>query len=75
MDGFPYTKNGKTYMVNYYSTSSEYSAPEVFLKTTFHGHTAFKNSEDPDDMYVIESDGSLGGYYMGDRASTFPKVN
>lgn len=65
-----YQKNGKCYMVNYYG-GSKYSEPERYIKTTFRGRTAFKNAEDPADMYVINANGDLDGYYEGDLATTF----
>lgn len=68
-----YQKNGNCYMVNYYG-GSNYGDPERYYKTSYHGHTAFKNAEDPNDMYVINSYGDLDGYYEGDLASTFPQT-
>lgn len=68
-----YQKNGKCYMVNHYGDSN-YGDPERFIKTTYRGRTAFKNAEDPADMYVINSNGDLDGYYEGDLASTFPQT-
>ena len=68
-----YQKNGRCYMVNYYG-GSNYGDPELYYKTTYHGLTAFKNAEDPEDMYVINSNGDLDGYYYGDLASTFGKT-
>jgi len=66
-----YQKGGKCYMVNYYS-NGKYDDPVLFYRTKMNGRTAFKNSEDLDDVYVIESDGSLGGYYQGDCGAVFP---
>ena len=68
-----YQKNGKCYMVNHYG-GSNYGDPERYIKTTYRGRTAFKNAEDPADMYVINSNGDLDGYYEGDLASTFPQT-
>lgn len=65
-----YQKNGKCYMVNYYG-GSNYSDPELYIKTTFRGCVAFKNAEDPADMYVVNRNGDLDGYYEGDLATTF----
>lgn len=65
-----YQKNGRCYMVNYYG-GSNYGDPELYYKTTYHGRTAFKNAEDPADMYVINSNGDLDGYYDGDLVTTF----
>lgn len=68
-----YQKNGNCYLVNYFG-GNEYDEPERFIKTTYHGHTAFKNAEDPADMYVINSNGDLDGYFEGDLATTFPQA-
>ena len=68
-----YQKNGRCYMVNYYG-GSNYSDPELYIKTTWRGRTAFKNAEDPADMYVINSNGDLDGYYDGDLATTFSQT-
>lgn len=68
-----YQKGGKCYMVNYYG-GSNFGDPERYIKTTYGGHTAFKNAEDPADMYVINSYGDLDGYYDGDLATTFPQT-
>lgn len=67
-----YQKNGRCYMVNYYGDSN-YGDPELYYKTTFGGHTAFENAEDPADMYVINSNGDLDGYNDGDLVITFRK--
>ncbi len=69
-----YQKGGRCYMVNYYG-GSNYGDPELYYKTTYQGGTAFKNSEDPNDVYVINSNGDLDGYYAGDYAGTFAKAN
>lgn len=68
-----YQKGNKCYMVNYYG-GSNYGEPERFIKTTYRGRTAFKNAEDPDDVYVINGEGNLDGYYCGDYASTFTQA-
>lgn len=68
-----YKKGGRCYMVNYYG-STNYGEPELYIKTTYHGSPAFKNAEDPADMYVINSNGDLDGYYGGDLATTFPQT-
>ena len=68
-----YKKNNTCYMVNYYG-GSNYGEPERYIKTTFRGCTAFKNAEDPNDVYVINDDGNLDGYYEGDLACTFSKA-
>ena len=69
-----YQKKGKCYMVNYYG-GTNYGDPELYYKTTYRGHTAFKNAEDPDDMYVINSNGDLDGYAFGELACTFPSTS
>lgn len=68
-----YQKGGRCYMVNYYG-GSKYGDPELYYKTTYRGRTAFKNAEDPADVYVINRNGDLDGYYDGDLASTFPQT-
>ena len=68
-----YQKENNCYMVNYYG-GSNYGEPERFIKTTFRGCTAFKNAEDPNDIYVINRDGNLEGYYEGDLACTFSQA-
>lgn len=68
-----YQKKGKCYMVNFYG-GSKYSDPERYIKTTYEGCTAFKNVEDPADMYIINNNGDLDGYYDGDLASTFSRI-
>ena len=68
-----YQKNNRCYMVNYYG-GTKYSEPELYIKTTWHGRTAFKNAEDPADMYVINNNGDLDGYYEGDLATTFSQT-
>ena len=65
-----YQKNGRCYMVNYYG-GTNFGDPERYIKTTYRGRTAFKNAEDPADMYVINGNGDLDGYYDGDLATTF----
>lgn len=57
-------------MVNYYG-GNNYSDPERLIKATWRGRTAFKNAEAPADMYAINSNGDLDGYYEGDSATTF----
>ncbi len=66
-----YQKGGKCYMVNYFG-GTNFDEPERYIKTTYRGRTAFKNAEDPNEIYVINSDGDLDGYSYGDLASTFP---
>lgn len=68
-----YQKNGRTYMVNYYGGNS-YGDEELYRKTTYRGRTAFVNADDPDDMYVINANGDLDGYNMGDLATTFSRI-
>lgn len=68
-----YQKGNNCYMVNYYG-GTNYGEPERFIKTKFKGRTAFKNAEDPADMYVINKYGDLEGYYEGDLACTFSKT-
>lgn len=69
-----YQKGDKCYMVNDYG-DGKYDDPERFIKTTYHGQAAFKNAEDPNDMYVINSSGDLDGYAFGDLACTFRRIN
>lgn len=69
-----YQKGNNCYMINYYG-GSNYGEPEIYIKTTFRGQTAFKNTEDFNDVYVINQDGNLEGYYCGDLATIFPKAN
>lgn len=66
-----YQKGGKCYMVNYYG-GSNFDEPERYIKTSYRGRTAFKNADDPNEIYVINSNGDLDGYSYGDLASTFP---
>lgn len=68
-----YQKKGKVYMVNHYG-GSKYGDPERYIKTTYGGRIAFKNAEDPNDMYVINSDGDLDGYFEYDLVTTFPQT-
>lgn len=68
-----YQKGDNCYMVNHYG-GSKYDEPERYIKTTFRGCTAFKNAEDLADVYVINNNGDLDGYYEGYYASTFPKA-
>lgn len=69
-----YQKGNNCYMINYYG-GSNFGEPERYIKTTIGGHIAFKNVEDLDDVYVINQNGDLEGYYCGDLASTFSKAN
>ncbi len=69
-----YQKDGRCYMVNFYG-GSRYGDPELYYKTSYRGRTAFKNAEDFADVYVINGNGDLDGYYGGDLAGTFSKVN
>lgn len=68
-----YQKGSKCYMVNYYG-GSNFDDPELYIKTTIGGRTAFKNSEDLEDVYIINSNGDLDGYYYGDYCGTFYKA-
>lgn len=66
-----YSKGGKCYMVNYYG-GENFDKPDRYIKTTYGGRTAFRNAEDPNEIYVINQDGDLDGYSFGDYAGTFP---
>lgn len=68
-----YKKNGKTYMINYYGDNN-YGDEELYRKTSYRGKTAFVNTEDPADMYVINANGDLDGYNMGELATTFSRM-
>ena len=68
-----YQKGNNYYMVNYYG-GSKYGDPERYIKIKFKGCTAFRNVDDPADVYVINKNGELDGYYDGDLATTFPKA-
>lgn len=68
-----YQKGSKCYMVNYYGDSN-FDEPELYIKTTIGDRTAFKNSEDLEDVYIINSYGDLDGYYYGDHCGTFYKA-
>lgn len=67
-----YQKGNVCYMVNYYGDSN-YGEPEIYIKRYLDGFTVFENAEDPSDVYVINENGDLDGYYEGDFVVTFPK--
>ncbi len=67
-----YEKGKDCYMVNYYG-GNNYGEPELFIKTEFQDNLAFENAEDPMDLYVINQNGDLEGYYNGELANTFLK--